>query len=154
MKEEAAEILLSEINDVSFDMVTEVLELLTRLDRKKSREAAKHLLGTDNSSDVSRAAVDYYMPENTGEIYELMELFWEEGRQSVREKFLSTLVASGDEECMNKLFTYYGNRHKHQDMLMYLVEICGKQKVSESVPYLKAILIKKSLWNSKRQDNI
>lgn len=127
--------------------------ILRKFNPENGHLIAKKLITHENAR-IRLEALDGFHPRTNEERRRVLELFKTEKDKEVKKRVAVVLLRTKKEGIIKILFKFVQRGFIQRRFLIKLVELCGLMRSLESFPYLKRILMKKPLFNTKRRDNL
>ena len=136
------------INGSLAPIAIELYEMLKTVDFQEARIVAGRLIRNKNVRIRSRI-LDGFSPDSVEEKNIILEILGQKNDPEIRKKLLAALVKTKDAVTVKKLFERADRGFFKSRLLLELVTLCGTFKVEGSLLYLKRMLERKPLINTK-----
>ncbi len=153
MKGDMSEEIAHKMEDCHSSAVRDLFEILKGADPEKAHLIAKTLIW-HKDAQMRLEALGWFDPKTQDEKNSLFEIFKKEKNKKMQSKTLTALIKTKDRMIIDKLFKYVERSFFKGRFLFKLVELCGQLKISETLPHLKRVFLKRPLFNTKKTDEL
>jgi hypothetical protein len=134
-------------------MARDLFKVLKESDPEKAHMLTESLLGHKNHK-MRIAALEAFDPGTEKEKDDIYNIFRKEKNRAIQDKAMAVLLRTQDKKVVEKLFRSTQMNLLKQNPILKLVELCGQLKVRESMPYLKRIFLRRSIFYTKKNDEL
>ena len=134
-------------------VVKELFKILRVIDAQEAKKISHELIHSSDV-DVGLAALQLYSPGGDGYVKVLLDIIHKSNSNKMKYIAVKKIVGTREWPNIEQIFNYAGKWPGHKNILVDLIKLCGENKITKAVPYIKKVLFHELLIRNSYMDEI